>query len=198
MPKKRRNNGRNKKHKGHSDPIHCENCKRLVPKDKAIKRFLIKNMVDQSSKRDIEESSIYGKDYTMPRLYIKNQYCVSCGIHARIVRVRSNENRRIRYISNFREGTEEASNGLYKKANVRNPKKQENKNNLELEQEENNDLDIENIDEDLYMQELYLRLAQMKQERKEAQANAKLLDNRLNLLKGEEKKAWKKIEEEIK
>ena len=53
---------------------------------------------------------------------------------------------------------------------------------------------MNNIDEDLYMQELYLRLAQMKKERKEAQANAKLLDNRLNLLKGEEKKAWKKIE----
>ena len=34
----------------------------------------------------------------------------------------------------------------------------------------------------------------MKQKRKEAQENAKLLDNRLNLLKGEEKKAWKKIE----
>ena len=53
---------------------------------------------------------------------------------------------------------------------------------------------MNNIDEDLYMQELYLRLAQMKKERKEPQANAKLLDNRLNLLKGEEKKAWKKIE----
>ncbi len=118
MPKKRRNNGRNKKHKGHSDPIHCENCKRLVPKDKAIKRFLIKNMVDGSSKRDIEEQSVYGADnYSMPRLFIKNQYCVSCGIHARIVRVRSTVNRRIRYISNFREGIDESSNGLYLQAN---------------------------------------------------------------------------------
>ena len=81
-------------------------------------------MVDQSSKRDIEEASVYAKDeYSMPRLFIKNQYCISCGVHARIVRVRSNENRRIRYISNFREGVDEASNGLYRQANKRNPKK---------------------------------------------------------------------------
>ena len=116
MPKKRRNNGRNKKHKGHSDPVHCENCKRLVGKDKAVKIFLVKNMVDGSSKRDIEEASVY-KDYTMPKLFIKNQYCVSCGIHARIVRVRSRQNRRIRYISNFRESRGENSHGLYRKAN---------------------------------------------------------------------------------
>ena len=98
MPKKRRNNGRNKKHKGHSDAVHCENCHRLVPKDKAIKRFIIKNMVDGSSKRDIEEMPVYEK-YSMPKLYLRNQYCVSCGIHARIVRVRSGEGRRVRYIS---------------------------------------------------------------------------------------------------
>ena len=74
-------------------------------------------------------------------------------------------------------------------------KNKENQNDIDLKQnEENYDLDMENVDEDLYMQELYLRLAQMKQERKEAEANAKLLDNRLNLLKSEEKKAWKKIE----
>jgi len=60
--------------------------------------------------------------------------------------------------------------------------------------ENENEIELENIDEDLYMQELYLRLAQMKQERKAAEENAKLLDNRVNLLKGEEKKAWKKIE----
>ena len=121
MPKKRRNNGRNKMNKGHSDPVHCENCKRLVPKDKAIKRFLIKNMVDASSKRDIEDQSVYGADnYTMPRLFIKNQYCVSCGIHARIVRVRSTVDRRIRYVSRYRKDQmSEMAKGLYRVANQR-------------------------------------------------------------------------------
>jgi small subunit ribosomal protein S26e len=123
MPKKRRNNGRNKNHKGHSDPIHCENCFRLCPKDKAIKRFLIKNMVDGSSKRDIEEVSIYNEGdekYQMPKLYIKNQYCVSCGIHARIVRVRSTVDRRIRYVSRYRKDQiSEMSKGLYRVANQR-------------------------------------------------------------------------------
>ena len=61
----------------------------------------------------------------MPRLFIKNQYCVSCGIHARIVRVRSTRNRKIRYISNFREGVDEASHGLYKQANQRAPPKKQ-------------------------------------------------------------------------
>ena len=35
----------------------------------------------------------------------------------------------------------------------------------------------------------------MKQERKAAENDAKLLDNRLNMLKNEEDKQWKKIEE---
>ena len=123
MPKKRRNNGRNKNHKGHSDAIHCENCHRLVPKDKAIKRFIIKNMVDGSSKRDIEEMSVYNdKDspYSMPKLFLKNQYCIACGIHARIVRVRSGEDRRIRYISKYRPDQKtDLKKGLYRIANQR-------------------------------------------------------------------------------
>ena len=127
MPKKRRNNGRNKNHKGHSDPIHCDNCERLCPKDKAIKRFLIKNMVDGSSKRDIEDMSVYkdeNDNYQMPKLYIKNQYCVSCGIHARIVRVRSTVNRRIRYVSRYRKDQKsEMSKGLYRVANQKYPEK---------------------------------------------------------------------------
>ena len=74
------------------------------------------------------------------------------------------------------------------------------KENLELkeqslkESEKSDEVSLENIDEDLYLQELYLRLTKMKQERKKAEDNAKTLDNRLNLLKGEEIKVIKKIE----
>jgi len=120
MPKKRRNNGRNKNNKGHADAVHCTNCYRLVGKDKAIKRFVIKNMVDASSKRDIEEASAYtDKDepYTMPKLYVKNQYCVACAIHARIVRARSADEKRVRYVSKFRLDKKDDLGKFYRLAN---------------------------------------------------------------------------------
>ena len=61
----------------------------------------------------------------MPKLYLKNQYCIACGIHARIVRVRSGEDRRIRYVSKYRpDQKEERKKGLYLMANLRiDPKK---------------------------------------------------------------------------
>ena len=84
-------------------------------------------MVDGSSKRDIEDMSVYkdeNENYQMPKLYIKNQYCVSCGIHARIVRVRSTVNRRIRYVSRYRKDQKsEMSKGLYRVANQKYPEK---------------------------------------------------------------------------
>ena len=115
MPSKRRNNGRGKKNKGHSNVIRCLNCGRCCPKDKSIKRFQMRNMVDASSKRDLKENYAYDDShFVLPKIYSKNMYCVSCAIHARIVRVRSaiRGDRKTRYTTKLRQNVrEEARTG---------------------------------------------------------------------------------------
>jgi len=53
MSKKKRNNGKNRYNRGSVKAIVCVNYGRHCPKDISVKRFTIRDIIDQSSKKDL-------------------------------------------------------------------------------------------------------------------------------------------------
>jgi small subunit ribosomal protein S26e len=70
MSVKRRNHGRSKKNKGLAKVLRCNNCGRVAGKDKAIKRYTVRDIVDGSSLKDIKESLATPK-MIIPKIYEK-------------------------------------------------------------------------------------------------------------------------------
>merc|ERR1712137_789967 len=95
MTKKRRSGGRNKQGRGHVKRVPCALSGRFVAKDKAVKRFIVRNIVESAAIGDMQEATVY-ENYTLPKIYVKMFYCIDSAIHSRIVRVRSREGRRVR------------------------------------------------------------------------------------------------------
>jgi small subunit ribosomal protein S26e len=95
MTKKRRNNGRNKNNRGHVKRVHCVFSNKLIPKDKAVTRYIVRNIIESSGLRDIQEACVY-ESYCLPKMYFKNTYSIEAAIHNKIVRVRSRSGRKNR------------------------------------------------------------------------------------------------------
>lgn len=74
--------------------VRCVQSGAAVPKDKAIARFQMRNIVDGSSRRDIKDNYAYDQKYfTLPKIYVKQYYSISCAIHSKVVRARSGKGR---------------------------------------------------------------------------------------------------------
>ncbi|XP_044336134.1 40S ribosomal protein S26-like [Triticum aestivum] len=92
---KRRNGGRNKHGRGHVRFIRYDNCGKCVPKDKAIKRYKVQNIVAPEGISYFTEASVLD-GYHLPKIYVKERWCIGCAIHKKKFSIRSRKDRKNR------------------------------------------------------------------------------------------------------
>lgn len=91
MPFKRKSRGRSKGSKGSSGVVQCAMCGQLVPRDKAKKVTRRTSLVDPQLAKELRQKGTYLGGWVDTKYY-----CVSCAVHRGIVKVRAENERRMR------------------------------------------------------------------------------------------------------
>ncbi|XP_044972371.1 uncharacterized protein LOC123439753 [Hordeum vulgare subsp. vulgare] len=65
------------------------------PQDKAIKRYSVKNIVAAEGIRNFNEACVL-EGYHLPKIYIKERWCIGCAIHRKEIGVRARKERKTR------------------------------------------------------------------------------------------------------
>ncbi len=91
MPKKRKNRGRHKGDKGREAYVYCDNCGKLVPRSKAVRVTVPYSPVPADLARELEKQGAI-----IPRYYVTKTYCINCAIYLGIIKVRAEEERKVK------------------------------------------------------------------------------------------------------
>ncbi len=97
MPVKRKSRGRSKGSKGRSEYVQCSMCGRLVPADKAKKVTRRRPVVDPMLAKELAQKGAWVGQRIETRYY-----CVSCAVYHGIVKIRSEEERKLKPVKRRR------------------------------------------------------------------------------------------------
>ncbi|MBS85287.1 30S ribosomal protein S26e [archaeon] len=89
MAKKRRSGGRSGGKRGNNTAEQCSNCGRMVPSDKIKKQTRYVSVVDPRMSKELREAGAI-----LPRRKVTENFCVSCAIHYKKVKIRSSDSRK--------------------------------------------------------------------------------------------------------